>query len=182
MRKRGLASSQDELCAWFRSLEPVLPKEMVGLWRGAGVPSGHPLDGVLENLHWFGKRFHPNLRADALLFQWRPGRLVPIEPGYLPIGLVLRLAPIGRNFVARNLFSYLQKAFHARGTTASLKLRMIDGDETAAMVYDKQPIVDYFRRVDQNEVAGMMCVDRDERRYFFTLRKVDRSFDDGRWQ
>lgn len=173
MSKRGLASSQEQVNAWFRSLEPVLPKEMVGLWRGTGVPSGHPLDGVLENLQWFGKRFHPNLRADTLLFQWRPGRLVPIEPGFFPIGLVLRLAPFGRSLLARNLFSYLQKAFHARGTTASLRLSTVDGVETAAMVYDRQAIVDHFRRIDQNEVAGMMCVDRDKRRYFFTLRKVD---------
>jgi hypothetical protein len=82
--------------AGLRSLEPVLPAEMVGLWRGVGIPSGHPLDGVLENLQWFGKRFDADLRADALLFQWRPGRLVPIEPSFFPMGLVIRLAPLGR--------------------------------------------------------------------------------------
>ncbi|MFK0276344.1 GXWXG domain-containing protein [Ensifer sp. NPDC090286] len=36
--------------------------------------SGHPFDSVLENRGWFGKRFTPELRADALLFwtgeQW----------------------------------------------------------------------------------------------------------------
>jgi hypothetical protein len=44
----------------------------------------------------------------------------------------------------------------ARGTTASAKLRMVDGEETAAMVYDKQQIVDYYRRIDDHEIAGMM--------------------------
>jgi len=57
--------------AWFGSLPPVLPTEMVGLWQGEGISSGHPLDGVLENLQWFGKRFHADFRADALLFQWQ---------------------------------------------------------------------------------------------------------------
>lgn len=50
---------------------------------------------------------------------------------------------------------------------------MIDGEETAAMVYDRQPIVDYFRRINDNAFAGMMVVEGDERRYFFSLRKVD---------
>lgn len=147
--------------------------QMVGVWRGEGIPYGHPLDGVLENLQWFGKRFQADLRADALLFQWRPGRLVPIEPSYFPIKLALRFAPLGRTSVARNWFSYLHKAFRAHGTTAMLSLRIMDGSETAAMVYDKQPIVDYFKRVADDEVAGMMVVEGDERRYFFRLRRVE---------
>lgn len=65
------SASQKEASEWFRSLEPVHSEEMVGLWRGTRHPSGHPLDGVLENLHWFGKRFHPGMRADALLFEGR---------------------------------------------------------------------------------------------------------------
>ncbi len=67
---------------WFQTLQPLRPEEIVGLWRGVRIPSDHPLDGVLENLQWFGKRFHADLRADALLFQWRLGRLVPINPAY----------------------------------------------------------------------------------------------------
>jgi len=33
----------------FRRLPPVEPREMVGLWKGRGIPAGHPFDGVLEN-------------------------------------------------------------------------------------------------------------------------------------
>ncbi|NNH61501.1 DUF4334 domain-containing protein [Rhizobium laguerreae] len=163
---------QEEMAAWFRSLEPVQPKDMVGLWSGVGIPSGHPLDGVLENLNWFGKRFYSNMRADALLFTWRPGRLVALEPSLLPIGLAIKMAPFGRTFVARGWFSYLQKVLRARGTTASLRLQALDGIETAAMIYDKQPVVDYFRRIDDDEIAGMMCVRGDPRRFFFKLRKL----------
>jgi hypothetical protein len=164
---------QASAISWFGSLPPVLPAEMVGVWQGEGIPSGHPLDGVLENLNWFGKRFHADLRADALLFQWRPGRLVPIEPAFFPIRTVVGLAGFGRTFIARNWFSHLQKVFRARGTTASVGLRTVDGNETAAMAYDRQPVVDFFRRVGDNEVAGMMVVDGDERRFFFRLRRAD---------
>ncbi len=163
---------QKKTTDWFSNLPPVLPAEMIGIWRGEGVPSGHPLDGVLENLQWFGKRFHHDLRADALLFQWRPGRLVPIDPTFFPPRLAIRFAAFGRTSIARNWFSYLQRAFRARSTTASLKLRSASHDETAAMVYDKQPIVDYFRRIGDDELAGMMVVRGDDRRYFFRLRRV----------
>lgn len=164
---------QNEMSNWFRSLEPVQPVEMPGLWKGAGIPSGHPLDGVLENLGWFGKRFHADMRADALLFQWPPGRLVAIEPGFFPIGLAIKAAPFGRTAIARSWFSYLQKACRARGTSAALKLQTQEDAETAAMIYDRQPIVDYFSRIDGEELAGMMCVRGDIRRYFFKLRRVD---------
>lgn len=174
-----MRGDQKEMAVWFRSLEPVQPKDMVGLWSGVGIPSDHPLDGVLENLNWFGKRFHSDMRADPLLFKSRPGRLVPIEPAFFPIGLVIMMAPFGRTFFARTWSSYLQKVFRARSTTASLKLQALDGVETAAMVYDKQPVVDYFGRIDDDEIAGMMFVRDDPRRFFFKLRKVK---DPGMWQ
>ncbi len=41
------------------------------------------------------------------------------------------------------------------------------------MVYDRQPIVDYLRLIADEEVAGMMCVEGDARRYFFRLRRVE---------
>jgi GXWXG protein/Domain of unknown function (DUF4334) len=162
---------QKDMTAWFQSLKPVEPGEMVGLWRGVGVPSGHALDGVLENLQWFGKRFHPDMRADALLFQWHPGRLVAIDPRLVPIRFAMKFAPFARTALARKLFSQIQKAFRARGTTAVLDVRTFDGASSAAMIYNDQPITDHFRRVDDNTLAGMMCLQGDERRLFFKLTK-----------
>lgn len=52
----------------FRSLPPIAPRELVGLWKEHGIPTGHPFDGVLENLSWFGKRFTPDMRVDACCF------------------------------------------------------------------------------------------------------------------
>lgn len=154
-------------------LEPVNPAEMIGLWRGSGRPSGHPLDGVLENLGWFGKRFHPDLRADALLFERAPGKLIAIEPAYFPIRWALSFAGIGRKAFARSLFSHVTPRIGARGTTAMLQSRMDDELITAAIVYDRQPIVDVFRRSRDGQVVGKMTVDGDPRHYFFELVKVE---------
>lgn len=164
---------QAEATNWFHSLEPVVPGDMVGLWKGNGHPSGHPLDGVLEDLHWFGKRFHPDMRADALLFEGEPGRLVPVDPKFFPIRLAIRLAVFGRSAGGWNLFQHIRPRIRAKGTTASLQMRLDDNVMTAAMVYDRQPITDYFRRIDEKQVAGMMVVDGDPRRFFFRLTKAE---------
>lgn len=165
---------KQQVAGWFRSLDAVDPDEMVGLWRGAGHPSGHPLDGVLENLHWFGKRFHANLRADALLFEGDPGKLVAVDPVFFPIKWVIKLAGIGRTAMARNLFTHIRHRVRAKATTAVLEMRMDDGVMTAAMVYDRQPIVDYLRKTGDGTIIGKMVVEGDQRLYFFTLEKADR--------
>jgi hypothetical protein len=158
---------------WFQTLQPVRAQDMTGLWQGAGIPAGHPLDGVLENLGWFGKRFRADMRADALLFQTTPGRLVAIDPAFIPLRLALRFSAFGQTFIARNWFSYLRKALQARGTTASLHSGDNSDSQTAVMAYDKQPIVDYFRWTGEGEVVGMMVVEGDRRRYFFWMKRVD---------
>ena len=157
----------------FQSLPPIEPHEMIGVWRGRGFPSGHPFDGVLENLGWFGKRFTPDMRADALLFRSGERRLVAIDPKWIPLRLALRFHKVGRTGIARNLFSYLQRGLRARGPVASLKTIVFGGVESAAMVYDDQPIVDYFRRIAEERIMGAMTIRGDERVYFFELERVD---------
>jgi hypothetical protein len=50
---------------------------------------------------------------------------------------------------------------------------MDEGLLTAAMEYDRQPIVDFFRRSPDGAVIGKMVVDSDPRRYFFRLEMID---------
>jgi hypothetical protein len=150
----------------FRSLPPIKPREK-------GIPTGHPFDGVLENLGWFGKRFTPDMRADALLFRLGERRLDAIDPAWIPLGLALHFYSVGRTRVARNLFYYRQRRLRARRPVASLKTMVFGGVESAAMVYDDQAIVDHFRRLDHHRVMGAMTIRSDERFYFFELERVD---------
>lgn len=157
----------------FQGLPPVESHEMIGLWTGRGIPSGHPLDGVLENLGWFGKRFSPQMRADALLFRVGEKRLVAIDPAWIPLRLALRFHKIGRSRAASNLASYLLRRLRAKGSVASLKAVPFHGVTSAAMAYDTQPIIDHFRRVDDNRVMGAMVIEGDDRVYFFELKRVE---------
>ncbi|APG87175.1 hypothetical protein SAMCCGM7_pB0460 (plasmid) [Sinorhizobium americanum CCGM7] len=157
----------------FRSLPPISPRELVGLWKGHGIPTGHPFDGVLENLGWFGKRFTPDMRSDALLFRSGERRLVAVDPKWIPLRLLLRFHSVGRMRMASNLFSYLQRRLRARAPVAFLKTMVFGGVESAAMVYDHQPIVDHFRRIDADRIMGAMSIRNDDRIYFFELQRVD---------
>lgn len=156
----------------FRHLSAVEPHELVGLWKGCGIATGHPFDGVLENLGWFGKRFTADLGADALLFRSAERRLTAVDPSMIPLGFALRFAGLGRTGAARNVFSYLQRRMRARGPTAKLKRLAFEGVLSAAMVYDRKPITDHFRRIDGDRLMGMMLIEGDARRYFFELQRV----------
>lgn len=151
--------SQKTALERFRHLSPVQPHELVGLWRGRGVATGHPLDGVLENLGWFGKRFTADLRADALLFRSGEKHLTAVDPSLIPLGLALRFHRLGRTRAVRNLFTYLQRRLSTRGPIASVRLLPFEGVLSAAIVYDRKSITDHFRR--------------DDRRYFFELERVN---------
>jgi len=156
----------------FQGLPPVEPYEMIGLWTGRGIPSGHPIDGVLENLGWFGKRFLAQMRADALLFRYGEKCLVAIDPAWIPLRLAFRFPKLGRTRAASNLASYLLRRIRAKGPVASLKAIPFHGVTSAAMAYDTQPIVDYFRKVDDDRVMGAMVIEGDDRVYFFELNRV----------
>src|SRR5687768_9139919 len=86
-------ASPDEALAFFDSLPPVTIHQMLGAWRGAGLPSGHPLDGLLERFGWYGKRFDG---ADAVhpLVMGKPGALFSLTPSVVPLGWVRRNAPL----------------------------------------------------------------------------------------
>lgn len=47
----------DDLPHLWRSLPPVAPAELVGLWRGTGLSLRHPIQRQLERSGWFGKLF-----------------------------------------------------------------------------------------------------------------------------
>ncbi|MDL2402614.1 DUF4334 domain-containing protein [Rhizobium mayense] len=153
-------------------MEVASVAELTGLWHGHCITSGHPLDGVLENLGWYGKRFRSDHRADALLFSVGPHRLVAIDPGMIPLKLALRFHRFGRSRAARGWFSYLQKVWRANGPVASLRPMSFRGKMSAAMVYDEQPIIDYFRRIDDDRLLGVMAVEGDRRYYFFLLTRI----------
>ncbi|AAM54980.1 DUF4334 domain-containing protein [Rhizobium sp. MC63] len=115
---------------------------------------GASFDGVLEDLGWFGKRFTPDMRADVLLFRAGDRRLVAVDPKWIPLRLTLRFYKIDRTRVASNQVFLSPAPAAGEGPVASLKAMMFGCVKSAAMVYDDQPIVDHFRRIDAERIMG----------------------------
>jgi len=157
-----------EALAVFDALPAVSPDEMRGHWRGSGLATGHRLDGLLEAYGWAGKAFADDETAHPLLFARGDGDWVAIDPRWLPV------ASLGGTRLARSrpaawAFRLARPLLATRRPQARLRRVEHRGVLTAAMIYDRQPIVDLFRRVAPGVLLGLMDM-RGEAPFFFVLR------------
>jgi hypothetical protein len=152
----------------------VQPEALLGRWIGGGFASGHPLDGLLENYHWYGKDFHGLEQVDPLLFRSAAGDVVPLRPALLPDPRWIERWPWLRSPAAGRLFQWLLlPLLISAGPQARLRRLEHRGVVTAAMLYDHLPILDVFRRLDDDTLLGLMEARGIETPFFFTLRRVE---------
>jgi hypothetical protein len=164
-------TTTDEALAMFDAAEPVDPDFMLGTWRGAELPTGHPLDGLLAASGWWGKQFvdaetvHPLLIcAGATRWAMNPG-LVPMRLG-LAAAIPARVAPLLRSVVAA-----FRPVLQTRTARARLRATSYRGVVTAAMVYDQIPVIDFFRKISDDVVIGAMDLRGTPVPYFFVLQR-----------
>jgi hypothetical protein len=164
-------TTPDAALALLDSLPPLDVDDLLGRWQGRGVPTGHPFDGLLEALGWHGKRMVTPDVVHPLVFRAGGGRLVAITPTPLPMGAGLRLAPVVPRAVAARAFALVRPLLSTSRPHARLRTVVYRGVASAAMVYDRQPIVDAFRRVDDDTVLGAMDLRGQPHPYVFVLRR-----------
>lgn len=140
-------------CNLFDSLETVDLEFLLGTWKGRGLHTGHPLDGILKKLKWYGKEFRDADNVDPLLFEIKKGKIVAIDP--VP-------------------FMSKQKLSEAAGGEARMRMVEFRGKVSAAIIYDHLPIHDHFRKVADGMLLGMMDLKGDEKPFFFLLEKVEK--------
>lgn len=158
--------------ALFDALEPVDLDFMLGDWAGEGWPTGHPLDGVLEAFGWQGKRFDSADDVHPLLFHSLGGRRVAVSPSRVAPGLPLLLRwPWLKSRAAGWCFRACLPLLSTRRSQGRLRLLAHRGRVTATLVYDRLPILDAFRRVDDHTVLGVMDRKGMARPFFFVLRR-----------
>lgn len=168
--QRGQVSTHEAL-ALFDSLEPVSTEFMHGRWEGADFPTGHPMDGLLPGYRWYGKEFRDDDHVDPLLFTAADGTVYPVNPSLMPIGLAPRV-PGPLNRLMGGVFPYLRPFFRTGRSGARLRAVTHRGKTSAAMIYDRLPIQDIFRRVDDRTVLGVMDYKGMTQPYFFVLRRA----------
>jgi hypothetical protein len=167
-------SSTSEALEFFDTLPAVQLPEMRGRWKGSGLPTDHPMDGLLEALRWYGKEFVDDDHVHPLLFCGRGGRLVVLSPARIPIQLAMRAAPGAVKQAPRSLlgwtFPLARPWLATRRFGARLRMTEFRGVSSATMIYDQLPIHDIFRRVDDQTVLGLMDMRGMDQPFFFVLR------------
>jgi hypothetical protein len=160
-----------EALQYYDTLAPVAPSDMLGAWRGTGIATGSPFDGLLENVGWHGKRFDSVDDGHPLVFVGGRQRLVSINPGRMPIGLAARYGQHFLGPLTRVAFRMLRPLFVTRRARARLRSVEYRGVVTAAMSYDQLPIIDVFRSVDADTLVGAMDMRGLEQPFLFVLRR-----------
>ena len=92
-------TTTDDALALFDA-SPAAEKEfMIGTWHGAELPTGHPLDGLLEASGWWGKQFVDGETVYPLLFTNGDRRaLWAVNPilAFSGLGVVTRIPALRR--------------------------------------------------------------------------------------
>jgi hypothetical protein len=162
--------STDEALEFFDALPTVAADEIRGRWRGRELPTGHPWDGLLTASGWYGKQFDGPDAVHPLLFRTPKGTLFAVDPARIPVGLVGRL-PVAGVSAGRRLLDVAVPLLRAGGPRARLRNLEHRGKVSAAMIYDRQPIIDVFRRVDDVTLLGVMDLRGMSQPYFFVLTR-----------
>ena len=158
-----------EALEFFDGLPAVLPGDLTGRWRGSGLPTGSPLDGLLEAHGWYGKEFVDAETAHPLLFRDATGRPRPVDPAFAPLGLLLARPGLAHTRAARAAFRVVRPLRYTRHPRARLRLMQHRGVGTAALVYDALPVIDVFRRVSDEVLLGAMDLRGLQQPFFFLL-------------
>ncbi|CRZ14958.1 DUF4334 domain-containing protein [Mycolicibacterium neworleansense] len=159
----------------FDAAEAVEPAFMLGTWHGAELPTGHPMDGLLEASGWWGKQFVDGETVHPLLFPAGDGTsLWALNPALAFGGLaVSNKIPLLRNRPMVAPIAALRPVLQTRAPKARLRTTRYRGVDTATMVYDQLPINDVFRRLSDDAVIGAMDLRNSPAPYFFVLRRDD---------
>ncbi|WP_233492213.1 DUF4334 domain-containing protein [Blastococcus sp. TF02A-30] len=161
---------REQVLAEFDAAPAVAVEEMLGRWRGSGVPTGSPLDGLLESYGWYGKEFVDTETVHPLLFGTRSGPR-PVDPALVPIGVLRDRPAVAHARATRLAFRAVRPLVTTTKPRARLRAVEHRGVVTAAMVYDALPIIDVFRRVDDGSVLGLMDLRGLPEPFFFRLTR-----------
>ncbi|MFW0796927.1 DUF4334 domain-containing protein [Gordonia sp. CPCC 205515] len=156
--------------AVFDECPGVDPQFMIGTWRGAEMPTGHPMDGLLAASGWWGKQFVDGETVHPLLFPTRDGSaLWPMNPRAAFRGVPLARVPGVTRISYRTPIAATRALTQARSPKARLRTTRYRGVDTATMLYDQLPINDVFRRLSDDAVLGAMDMKGSAAPYFFVL-------------
>ena len=169
----GAPTNTADALALFDSAPAVAPEFMIGTWRGAELPTKHPLDGFLAASGWWGKQFVDAETVHPLLFPAADGAsLWALNPAlaFGGLGMAAKIPQVRKASFARPIAT-LRPVLQTRAPKARLRTTRYRGVDTATMIYDQLPINDVFHELSDDTVMGAMDLRASSRPYFFVLRR-----------
>jgi hypothetical protein len=160
----------EEALNFFDALPTVEIDTIIGRWRGTELSTGHPLDGILKTLGWYGKEFIDRDHVHPLLFADKKGTLFSLDPKRLPVNLVLKV-PIPRHDLVRQALLAAQPLLQTHQAKARIRMLEYRGKISASMIYDNLPICDIFRLINHDTLLGVMDLKGMEQPFFFKLHR-----------
>lgn len=155
----------------FDNLENVNLEFMLGRWKGKGLQTDHPMDGLLEASNWYGKEFLTPENVHPLLFLDNEGNIFKVAPNPTAMNWVLKL-PILKNQSLKPLLVLTNSLLKTEASQARLRMMEYRGQLTATMIYDYLPINDSFKKVDENTLLGVMDFKTFPQPFFFVLKRA----------
>jgi hypothetical protein len=166
--------SLQEALTIFDDLPVVDIETIIGRWHGAGVHTGHPMDGMLEAFGWYGKQFNDRDHVHPLIFQDNRGELFALDPQRLPFNLALKSAlvrELSKGSFGRQAMLTTRVAMQTHRTKARVRMLEYRGKVSASMIYDNLPIIDSFRLLDHDTLLGAMDLKGMDKPFMFRLRR-----------
>ena len=160
-----------DVLRFYDALPTVGIEQLIGRWQGGEIATGHAFDGLLGPAGWYGKEFRSADDVDPLLFRRKDGRLFAGNPALMPLTLLERMPRLAKHPLSAALFRAVAPLLATRRPRARLRMTEYRGKVSAAMIYDDLPILDVFRKVDDDTVIGAMDIRGHRKPFFFTLRR-----------
>lgn len=118
----------------------------------------------------------PVVDCEFMLGDWRGGCF---NTGHRGEKMLAKLGWGGKRFTALNDVNPIMSvddndSLQVNDVMGTASLRKVEyrGQVTATMVYDQHPIFDHFRKIDDNQVLGVMDSKGDEFPLYFYLRRA----------
>ena len=155
--------SLEQATSIFDSLPSVTIGFMIGKWQGTPFPTGHPVDDLLQPAGWYGKEFIDADQVNPMMFYARDGKeIFSVDP------------PLFHAMIPR-LMGRRVADFRTELETTEPKARLRNVEQrgivTASMIYNTRPVIDHFRKVDEDTVMVMMEDNTPHPALIFVLRR-----------
>ena len=168
-QERGNTSTEEAL-KLFDELDTLDLEFMIGRWKGSGFHTNHPLDGLLEAIDWYGKEFITSDCVHPLLFLDSNNKIFKVAPNSTLTKLSLRF-PVTPYKALKPLFNLTSLMLKTEESQARIRMMEYRQKISATMIYDRLPIHDIFRKVNDSTVLGLMDFKGMEQPFFFVLNR-----------